>query len=257
MKNIILKYYRITAFISTILLVGCVENKDSSGLEYMPDMYRSAAIEPYVDYGEIRGKQNPELTKRLSSKVPPLGTIPYYGTDEELVKVMLPYKRKPSVEYKQTHGLVDYIFSNKNEYELAANDSVNPVILNSGNSKEILNQGKSLYNTMCSHCHAEKGDGNGPMVTSGAYSGVPAYEDRKDLSNGQMFYSIYYGKGAMGSHASQLNKKEIWTVIHYIRKMQNPDYGLEKSEKEDAVVITETIDEEQIDKDTITVNNPM
>ena len=31
---------------------GCVNNPDSSGLEYMPDMYRSPAVEAYVDYGQ-------------------------------------------------------------------------------------------------------------------------------------------------------------------------------------------------------------
>lgn len=29
----------------------------------------------------------------------------------------------------------------------------------------------------------------------------------------------------MGGHASQLNKKEIWTLVHYVRKFQNPAYG--------------------------------
>jgi len=78
---------------------------------------------------------------------------------------------------------------------------------------------------MCQHCHGEKGDGNGPMVASGAYSGVPNYAERVALSDGQMFYSIYYGKGMMGSHRSLLNKKEIWTVVHYIRSLQSSNYG--------------------------------
>jgi len=93
------------------------------------------------------------------------------------------------------------------------------------NSEEVFKKGKELYTTMCQHCHGEKGDGNGPMVVSGAYAGVPNYADRSALSDGQMFYSIYYGKGAMGSHRSQLNKKEIWTLVHYVRKFQNADYG--------------------------------
>jgi hypothetical protein len=63
------------------------------------------------------------------------------------------------------------------------------------------------------------------MVVSGAYAGVPNYKDRSNLGDGQMFYSIYYGKGAMGSHASQLNKKEIWTLVHYVRRFQNAEYG--------------------------------
>jgi hypothetical protein len=40
-----------------------------------------------------------------------------------------------------------------------------------------------------------------------------------------MFYSIYYGKGMMGSHGSILNKKEIWTIVHYIRRLQDANYG--------------------------------
>ena len=74
------------------------------------------------------------------------------------------------------------------------------------------------------HCHGEKGDGNGPMMASGAYSGVPNYKDKASLADGQLFYSIYYGKGMMGSHASQLNKKEIWSLVHYIRKFKDADY---------------------------------
>ena len=258
MKNIILRYFSITAFISTMLLIGCVENKDSSGLEYMPDMYRSPAIEPYVDYAEIRGKQNPDLANKLSSKIPPLGTIPYYGLDTDMVEIMMPYFRNPSIEFKQTHGLVDFIFSDKNEYELAINDTINPIALNTDNSKEIFDQGKTIYTSMCAHCHGEKGDGNGPMVQSGAYSGVPAYGERKDLSEGQLFYSIYYGKGAMGAHGSLINKKEIWTLVHYIRKFQNPEYGKKKSEKkEDEIVISDVSNNGPVNEDTITVNNPM
>ena len=78
---------------------------------------------------------------------------------------------------------------------------------------------------MCQHCHGEKGDGNGPMVTSGAYSGVPNYANLTALSDGQIFYSIYYGKGMMGAHNSLLNKKEIWTLVHYVRQFQDASYG--------------------------------
>ena len=34
-----------------------VMNQDGPGTEFMPDMYRSPAIETYVDYGEIRGRK--------------------------------------------------------------------------------------------------------------------------------------------------------------------------------------------------------
>ena len=209
---------------TALLFGGCSSDPDSPGLEYMPDMYRSPAIEPYVDYGEIRGRINESVKSELSAMTPPNGTIPYYGTDSATVSLMLPYWRKASIAFKETHGLYGSELSLMDEYMLAAADK-NPMRLTAENSEEVFKKGKDLYTAMCQHCHGEKGDGKGPMVASGAYNGVPNYTDRANLSDGQMFYSIYYGKGAMGSHSSQLSKKEIWTLVHYVRKFQNPDYG--------------------------------
>jgi mono/diheme cytochrome c family protein len=210
--------------ITTLLLGSCTADADSSGLEYMPDMYRSPAIEPYVDYGEVRGRENKDMKMKISALVPPMGTVPYFGTDSTTVNLMLPYFRKANVAFRETHGLHGTDLTMVDEYALAIADK-NPIKLTAENSESVFKQGKELYTAMCQHCHSEKGDGNGPMVLSGAYAGVPNYTDRAALSDGQMFYSIYYGKGAMGSHSSQLNKKEIWTLVHYVRKFQNAEYG--------------------------------
>ena len=35
-----------------------------------------------------------------------------------------------------------------------------------------------------------------------------------------MFHSVTYGKGAMGSYASQLNTMQRWMVIAYIKSKQ-------------------------------------
>jgi mono/diheme cytochrome c family protein len=190
----------------------------------MPDMYRSPAIEAYVDYAEIRGKEVTALKSLLSAKTPPRNTIPYYGTDSTEVKLMMPNLRKANIAFKETHGLFGIDLSLLDEYALAINDK-NAIPLTAKNSETILKNGKELFTAMCQHCHGEKGDGNGPMVASGAYAGVPNYANLKALSDGQMFYSIYYGKGMMGAHNSLLNKKEIWTLVHYVRQFQDPNYG--------------------------------
>lgn len=211
--------------VAAVVLSACTSNPDASGHEYMPDMYRSSAIEPYVDYGQIRERINPELAGKISAMVPAFGTIPYYGTDSAEVALMLPYHLLPNVAFKQTHDLRGFDFSTEDTYLAAANDVVNPYKLTEANAESIFASGKKLYTSNCMQCHGEKGDGKGPMSVNGLFSGVPDYADKKELSNGQMFYSIYYGKGAMGSHASILNKKEIWTLVHYIRKFQDPNYG--------------------------------
>lgn len=211
-----------------LLAAACSSDPDSPGLEYMPDMYRSPAIEPYVDYGEVRGQINDDLKMKRSALVPPSYTIPYYGTDSETVHLMLPYWRKPGNAFGKSHGLFHLDLStdaNVDAEYLAAAADVNPYKLKDAKTAEkIFADGKAIYTANCQHCHGEKGDGNGPMVVSGAYAGVPNYKNLT-ISEGQMFYSIYYGKGAMGAHHMMLNKKEIWTLVHYVRKFQDSSYG--------------------------------
>jgi mono/diheme cytochrome c family protein len=215
--------FSIIAF--TILLFGaCTSDPDSSGYEYMPDMYRSPSIETYVDYGEIRGRENKDLKLKLSALTPPRNTIPFCGTDSTEVRLMLPNLRKANAAWKESHGFYGVDLSKDDEYLLAAND-INPYKLTAANSASMMTNGKELFTAMCQHCHGEKGDGNGPMVTSGAYVGVPNYATLTALSDGQLYYSIYYGKNMMGAHNSLLSKKEIWTLVHYVRQFQDPNYG--------------------------------
>ena len=215
--------FSIIAF--TILIFGaCTSDPDSSGFEYMPDMYRSPSIEAYVDYGEIRGRENKDLKSKLSAMIPPRNTIPFCGTDSTEVRLMLPNLRKANAAWRESHGLFGIDVSSNDEYLLAAQD-INPYKLTSANSASMIAKGKELYTAMCQHCHGEKGDGNGPMVASGAYVGVPAYATLTALSDGQIYYSIYYGKNMMGAHNSLVSKKEIWTLVHYVRQFQDPNYG--------------------------------
>lgn len=225
MNKTFLTVLGISTLAFTLLFTSsCTSNPDSSGYEYMPDMYRSPAIEAYVDYGEIRGKEVTAFKSLLSAKTPPRNTIPFYGIDSAEVKLMMPHLRKANIAFKESHGLFGIDMSMFDEYTLAINDK-NALPLNAKNAEIILKNGKELFTAMCQHCHGEKGDGNGPMVASGAYVGVPNYANLTALSDGQIFYSIYYGKGMMGAHNSLVNKKEIWTLVHYVRQFQDANYG--------------------------------
>ncbi len=215
----------LTLSATALLLASCSTNADSSGIEYMPDMYRSAAIEPYVDYGQVKELINPDLASRRSALIPAFGTIPFHGTDSAEVALYLPFPFLPNEAFKKTHDLIGFDYSSEDTYAASAAYTTNPYKITPSNSDAIFAEGKKLYVANCVHCHGEKGDGKGPMSVNGIFSGVPDYADKKELSNGQMFYSIYYGKGAMGAHSSIVNKKEIWTLVHYIRKFQDADYG--------------------------------
>lgn len=211
---------------TTVILGSCTADPDSAGLEYMPDMYRSPAIEPYVDYGQVRETENVDMKMSLSAMTPPFGSVPYYGTDSLEVALMLPYHRKANIAFRQTHGMFDDELSLDDTYKMAAADN-NPMPLPTDEDalKSFFANGKVLFENNCSHCHGVKGNGQGEMMVTGKFAGVPDYANLTDLSDGQMFYSIYYGKGSMGAHRSIINKKEIWTIVHYIKKLQDSDYG--------------------------------
>jgi mono/diheme cytochrome c family protein len=83
-----------------------------------------------------------------------------------------------------------------------------------------------LYLVNCGICHGMKLDGNGPLYRGGdgPFPAKPAtlvgdvkYES---MPEGQMYYSVTYGKNKMGSYASQLDTRQRWMVIAYIKSQQ-------------------------------------
>tara|TARA_R110001592_G_scaffold52689_2_gene161659 strand:- start:11514 stop:12197 length:684 start_codon:yes stop_codon:yes gene_type:complete len=201
------KYQNIIAKLTLALVVVSVFScKEKNGLapEYMPDMYRSPAIEPYVDYGDLMDRTNEELTNKMSVRQPVQGTIP--------------------------RGFTPYGYENTAEgYILAGENLKNPIQFNETVGKE----GKELYGMFCVHCHGKTGQGDGILVEREKFPPLPVkFKEGLDISEGKMFHSITYGKGLMGSHSSQLNKEERWKLVHYIRT---------NFMKENAIKVTEEV----------------
>jgi hypothetical protein len=48
----------------------------------------------------------------------------------------------------------------------------------------------------------------------------------------------------MGAHGSILDKKEIWTLVHYVRQFQIEDYGKFESENKEESDQSEPVEEE-------------
>lgn len=223
-------------FLGSAIIVAssCTKDPNSPGVEYTPDMYRSPAIETYVDYGVVQGKEQEELTKKQSAMKPPKGTIPYQGMNKEKVMVMMPYPYAAPLNSNETHGLYN-MEQDGDAYQKSA-AMKNPIPYSEG----VLEEGKEVYENFCIHCHGENGEGNGKISENGHILGIPSYKDKlKDLSEGQIFYSITYGKGLMGAHASLIDKEERWKVTHYVKLLQNGgEYPVEGSESVSDSTIT-------------------
>ena len=207
-----LKYITVI-LIGAITLSSCSKHPDSPGYEYMPDMYRSQAIEAYVDYGMVGDDEKSETNERLkntqSARTPAEGTIPYYSNKSRAELMMrMPYGS----------GDLDKADSNLNIPSPYLQDI-------EGNVKE----GKRLYEIMCMHCHGKTGQGDGGVVMVGEYNPPSPYDGAyKNRSLGGIFHIITFGKPgtAMGAHASQLNKEERWKVAMYVRTLQHGGFNL-------------------------------
>ncbi|NND94838.1 MAG: cytochrome c [Flavobacteriales bacterium] len=188
---------------SVVLLISCNNDPLSPGIEYMPDMYRSPAIEEYVDYGEMRDRINVDVSERISALEPVEGTIAYSGSPGK-AHFSFPYAYENTVE----------------DYELAGAELVNPVVF----TEEVYINAKANYEIFCIHCHGEKGAGNGILIENGKFAAPPAYQGIAGLTQGKMFHTLHYGKGNMGSHAGQLNREERWELVHYVQTLVDEQY---------------------------------
>lgn len=195
--------YTLLAFgaITFVALLGsCTkDNPDSPGFEYMPDLYRSASVETngisyWTDSILVNGKWVANDSVHMGNKLPPEGTIPRGFT-------VFPYANTP-----QGDTAASMFWKNPMEH-----------------SDKIEDEGKALYTLYCVYCHGDKGDGKGKLVESGKYSANPPdYKDKYTgglLTDGHVYHVITYGKGNMGSHASQVSPEERWKIIEYVQRL--------------------------------------
>ncbi len=184
----------ITVLSAAVVIVSCSDVKRTPGHVYMPDMAYSRAYETYADHSNLDSQHI------NYNNMPVTGTI---ARGEQM----------PFHLAKDAVGdSANYVASKQVKSPL---DSLSTV---------DAEEAERLYLINCGICHGPKMDGNGPLYKSGVYPVKP-----KDLAGdpvvsvmpeGQMFYSVTYGKGSMGSYASQLDRKQRWMVIRYIKNSQ-------------------------------------
>ena len=194
--------YTITIITAIVMMTSCTTDPNSPGIEYMPDMYRSPAIEAYVDCGEdpyyVTEEVAAEQRSTMSARKPALGSIAFKGDDKAF-------------------GL-PYAYANTPDgYELAGVELRSPLPISAAN----IEAGASNFELMCSHCHGLEGKGDGAISRNGHIMGIPDFSIKlKDLPEGKMYHTLIYGKGLMGSHSSQISQKGLWQIIQYVQVLQ-------------------------------------
>src|SRR5258708_438979 len=182
---------------AVMIIASCSDIKRTPGRVYMPDMAYSRAYETYSVTEEE--KQLLEKKGIHFSNAPVAGTI----KRGELFPFLLTKDKDGDT--------TNYAASKQVKNPLTTMDTV---------------EAERLYLVNCGICHGQKLDGNGPLYKGGdgPFPAKPAtlVGDAKyeSMPEGQMFYSVTYGKNKMGSYASQLNTHQRWMVIAYIKSKQ-------------------------------------
>ncbi len=188
--------------LGSIIITSCSDKKRHASIVYMPDMYYPTAYDPYekATFGYPHDEENSE--------------VPVMSKNHNMSAL-------ESVEgaVARTDGdILPWTFKNNNAgYAQAKAVTVSP--LNAANKTADLERGKVLYGQNCAVCHGDAGDGQGSIVKSKAYSGVPTYGER-DITVGSVYHVIMYGKNAMGSYASQLIPADRWRVAEYVMSLK-------------------------------------
>ena len=180
-----LKKYLIILLTVVIGFSSCIRSSQQPGRQYMADMVNAIPYEA--------GSANPIYRDGKTNQFAPAGSV---------------------ARGKYLYPLAD------TEYIKAASLITNPFVFT---KDEIEGEAKHLYTVNCAICHGDKGDGQGHLVQIDKFPPPPSYlnEPLLSLSDGQRYHTLMYGKNMMGSYASQLNHRERWLVLSYVKSLQD------------------------------------
>ncbi|MDB5231883.1 MAG: hypothetical protein JWN76_2688 [Chitinophagaceae bacterium] len=192
MKKLVL----ILSVAACIAVISCNDIRRKPGDIYMPDMAYSRAYETYADHSNLK-EQGINYTN-----------MPVAGTIARGEEAPFPYaKDRPG-------DTANYV---------ASRSVQNPYTqINGADSLEAAR----LYLINCAICHGPGLDGNGPLYKGGdgpfpaAPKNLISDPYTVNMPDGQMFYSVTYGRNLMGAYGSQLNRKQRWMIITYIKGQQ-------------------------------------
>lgn len=187
------KKYLVTLIVTGAAFIAACNSggiRRNPGKNYAPDMTYSRAYDAYTT--------NPVTANGLTSQDPVSGTI------------------------ARGHALPDHL-TEADTTAYAAMQS--PYRF----SEQELAEGQRIYNIYCGICHGSEMDGNGPLYASGKFAAMPANLKGGaayiNMPAGKMYHAIVYGKNMMGSYASQLDVKQRWQIIAYIKQVQSKNGG--------------------------------
>lgn len=179
----------------SFLLVGCTasgpaELHKEPNIELIQDMMESPALKAQDFDTFDRTKQG--------ARVPPDNTVP-------VGYAKYPYHLQPDQAEKNL----------KNPF-------------NGQMTAEVLDLGRTKFETYCAVCHGYEGKGDGPVSVKMSVKPPALISDKimNTYNDGRIFHVISDGQGVMSSYAYQLvNPNDRWAIVNYVRSLQKLSRG--------------------------------
>jgi len=195
-----MRYFLAIFAVGVLATVGVLGFRGSHSrrppLYIFPDMERQPKLRPQT--------ANAFFDNGVSSRLPVAGTVARGEPIPVGDKLVYPWQDSPVTTGRVT-GTTNFV-------------EVNPLPV----TAELLERGQQVFNIQCAACHSKVGDGNGVPKRIGAMAVVANLHDKRivELTDGELFNTVSYGKGLMQGYAGNLPVRDRWAAIAYLRALQ-------------------------------------
>jgi mono/diheme cytochrome c family protein len=165
-------------------------------LYIFPDMERQPKLRPET--------ANAFFDDGMSSRLPVAGTVARSQAIQVGDQRVYPWQETPVTTGRVT-GTTNFV-------------ELNPMPVNA----ELLQRGQQVFDIVCAACHSKVGDGNGTPKRIGAMLIIGNLHDKRivELTDGELFNTVSYGKGQMQGYAGTMSVQDRWAAIAYLRALQ-------------------------------------
>lgn len=199
-----MRYFLAIFAIVVVLVVAIAGTRGSMSrrppIEVFPDMDRQLKLRPQTPDGFF-------ANGRSSQPYVP-GTIARSEPIETANGPVYPYEDAP-VNTGLIPGTTNFV-------------ELNPLTVD----MQLMERGRQRFTINCSPCHGALGDGNGITKKYGM-AVIGNLHDKRivEMPDGQIFNTLSYGKGLMQGYAPQVDVRDRWAIIAYVRALQLAQLG--------------------------------
>lgn len=185
--------------IVVLLLVAIAGTRGSmsrrSPIEVFPDMDRQLKVRPQ--------EPNGFFANGLSSQLQVPGTVARSEALQTAAGPVYPYEDKP-LNTGFVPGTTNFV-------------ELNPLLVD----RQLMERGRERYGIYCLPCHGQLGDGNGITKKYGMAVVGNLHDKRMvQMPDGELFNVVSHGKGLMQGYAGQIDTRDRWAIVAYVRALQ-------------------------------------